>query len=144
MSHNNLNHREKKWIFLDPNKGRAMGLLNRMVEEGWRKTAKSTVKMARKAYEQAEYAGVNPVLSVREKLFPNINKVNEWEIPSAMKELMNSVAGMCIAYAVSFVSSYRKGDRAFVAKAVYTELLLWDSRIADEEEVERVICPRFK
>ena len=104
-----------------------------------RNLAKTTVKNARKANERAEYAGVNPVLSVREALFSKLNQINEWEIPAAMQEVFDSVAGMCIAHAVSYVSRFRESDRAFVAKAVYAELLMWDSKIIDDDEVDRVL-----
>lgn len=115
-----------------------MGLLNKLAEGSLRSIAKNTVKKARKVYEQAEYSGVNPLLSVRDALF-NLDKVDECELPSGVLELFSSVAGMCIACATSAIPNYRQADRAFVAKAVFTELLLWDSNLANEEEISRAL-----
>ena len=116
-----------------------MGLLNKLAEGSLRSISKNTVKKARKAYEQAEYSGVNPLLSVRDALFVNLDKVDECELPSGILELFSSVAGMCIACATSAIPNYRQADRAFVAKAVFTELLLWDSDLANEEEISRAL-----
>ena len=116
-----------------------MGLLNKWAEASLRSLAKNTVKKARKAYERAEYAGVNPVLSVRDELFVNLDKVDESELPSGLLEIFDSVAGMCIACATSALPDYRQADRAYVAKAVYAELLVWNSDLANEDEVSRAL-----